>query len=285
MPEPSGGGAPDQAILTAFGVDGPEAVAKTPIAEIWRVSRADGTPAALKLYRDEGLSNEGPGLDYLAALDGEGTVRILDRRGRAVLLEWLEGPSLGDMVRGGEDVRAAHLLVEVANRLHARPVAFAGLAELPRWFGALTGLRLAPDCPARAARDLGFCRDLAGRLLADQRDIRALHGDLHHDNIRFGSRGATAFDAKGVRGERAFELANAFRNPKGVEALVRSPDRARFLRDLWSEAFAVPPGRLMAWAAVKTALSICWRAGGPVAQDAEFDLLAMFVDLLDETVG
>ena len=80
-----------------------------------------------------------------------------------------------------------------------------------------------------------------------------------------------------------YELANAFRNPRGADQLIRNPSRIRFLRDLWSTEFAVSKKRLMQWACVKVGLSICWRAGDVVAVDKELDLLEIFFGILDET--
>ena len=137
-------------------------------------------------------------------------------------------------------------------------------------------LRVSPDVPKQTHDDIGFCRDLARHLLASQTDIRPLHGDLHHDNIRLSDRGYCAFDAKGVVGERAYELANAFRNPKGIPDLIRDPSRIARLRELWSREFQVSPRRLMQWATVKVALSISWRSGGTLIADPECDLLSIF---------
>lgn len=268
------------ALARRFGIAAAEFVDRTAIAVVWQVELAAGGTAALKLFHSEGLSNEGPGLAWMRAMDGAGVVRLLDQEGPAVLMEWQAGPSLGDLTREGEDERAARELLSVAGKLHSGEDRGAGL-ELPAlgdWFRALRELRFAAECPPEAARDMLAARDIAARLLADPRDVRSLHGDLHHDNIRDGARGWLAFDAKGVRGERAYELANAFRNPKGAEALVAEPARIAFLADLWSEGFGVERGRLLDWAAVKCALSICWRAKGAVAQDAEFGLLARLLE-------
>ncbi|WP_217898977.1 aminoglycoside phosphotransferase family protein [Oceanicola sp. 22II-s10i] len=252
----------------------------TAIATVWRVTLADGSGAALKLFHDSGLANEGPGLDWLAARDGRGAVRLLRRAGRAVLMEWAPGPSLGDLSRTGQDMAASRHLLDVAQAVHAGSAGdLRGLPDLGDWFAALLKLAVAPDCPVSAAADLWRARDLARGLLASQRDVIALHGDLHHDNVRHGPRGWLAFDAKGVRGERAYELANAFRNPKGAERLQRDPARIAACADLWSAGLGVARGRLLDWAAAKCALSIVWRARGPVAADAEFDLLSLLLDV------
>ncbi|GGM03574.1 aminoglycoside/hydroxyurea antibiotic resistance kinase [Pseudooceanicola nanhaiensis] len=268
-----------EALARRFGIAAAGLVERTAIAVVWRVELAGGGVAGLKVFHEEGLANEGPGLAWMRARDGAGVVRLLDQQGRAVLMEWQEGPSLGDLVRRGEDARAARELLSVAQRLHQGADTGAGLSlpPLDAWFGALRDVTLAAACPPEAARDMLAARDIAERLLAAPREVRGLHGDLHHDNIRDGARGWLAFDAKGVRGERAYELANAFRNPKGAAALVADPARIAALADLWSEGFGVERTRLLDWAAAKCALSICWRAKGPVGADAEFGLLARLI--------
>ena len=83
---------------------------------------------------------------------------------------------------------------------------------LERWFGALFH-------KAAADRDAGIesiyvrSASRAAQLLADQQDVRVLHGDIHHRNIRKSSRGWLSFDPKGVVGERAYECANTLCNP------------------------------------------------------------------------
>jgi streptomycin 6-kinase len=125
-------------------------------------------------------------------------------------------------------------------------------------------------------------KTLAETLLASQSDPVPLHGDLHHDNVRLGLRGFCAFGAKGVLGERAFELANGFRNPKGLEPLHRSVERVRFLADFWSREFTVSRPRLLGWAAANCALAIAARSAGTLHLDQELDLLAVLLHVAAE---
>ncbi len=55
----------------------------------------------------------------------------------------------------------------------------------------------------------------ARSLLAAQREVGALHGDIHHGNILdFGpERGWLAIDPNRLCGDRAFDYANLFCNP------------------------------------------------------------------------
>ncbi len=273
---------PAPEILDSFQAREPAFVVETALATIWKVRSPRGE-AALKVYHGEDMKNEAAGFDLLAAWDGHGAAKLYGRTARAALLEWLPGPSLGDLTRTGRDDDAAAHLGEAARTLHARSMPAAmKLPDLTDWLADLFAVTFAPSCPPDTRRNMGRCQALARRLLSSPTETAALHGDLHHDNIRWSERGYCAFDAKGVRGDRAFELANAFRNPIGAEDRQRDPARVRHLADCWSESFAVDRSRLLAWAAVKCALSIAWRAGGPLERDPEFDLLALLTSIAPE---
>ncbi len=262
--------------LADFNASNPEFVTKTPIATIWKVQSPFG-PAALKLYHRPDMGAERHGFTLMAALNGQGAAKIYQTTQNAALTEWLDGPSLGDLSRNGKDGEATKILAQVALTLHENTPESPNLPSLTQRFQALKTLRFA--CPDAAKHSLQRAQTLAAHLLDTQTDIRPLHGDLHHDNIRLTPRGHLAFDAKGIVGERAFELANAFRNPKGAEALHRDPTRIRHLAQSWGQAFSFDPRRLLNWAAAKCALSIAWRSGGTVKDDPEFDLLSTLLEL------
>jgi len=273
---------PKPDILVEFSVSDPVFVEETAIAIVWKVRSADGSFAALKIYKKPDMGNERKGFAFLSALNGRGAAKVLSIKDEYALTEWLDGPSLGDIARGGDDVGPNRLLVAVANQIHADIIHVdSKLPNLTDWFGALFTLQFAETCPQSARENILSAQVLARKALAEQRDIRPLHGDLHHDNIRASARGHCAFDAKGVLGERAYELANAFRNPKGADKTIRDPARINQLLDLWSHGFCVERRRLLIWATAKCALSIAWRSGPVLAQDPEFDLLATFLRLLD----
>lgn len=44
---------------------------------------------------------------------------MLAQRGDALLMEWCDGPSLGDLVRAGQDEEATEVLCDVIQTLHA----------------------------------------------------------------------------------------------------------------------------------------------------------------------
>lgn len=275
---------PPQDILRRFGVSDPQFVVRTQIATIWRVSLRADTHAALKVYENRDMQNERYGIAYLSEAEGSSAAYVFDSTRSAVLLEWLAGPSLGDLSRSGRDKEAAVELVSVANALHQQQRQTPqDWPRLQSWFAPLFSLQFSADCAPKTRRAMLTARVVAKNLLADDSDPKPLHGDLHHDNVRLGPRGYCAFDAKGVVGARAYELANAFRNPKGMPEAVRDVSRIRFLRDCWSAAFSVDANTLMAWAVAKSALSIAWRCDGVLSDDPEVDLLMRFIFVLHKT--
>jgi streptomycin 6-kinase len=94
----------------------------------------------------------------------------------------------------------------------------------------------------------------ASNLLATQREIVVLHGDMHHRNVlNFGSRGWLAIDPKGLIGERYFDYANIFCNLDNETATM--PGRlARQVRVV-AEAAHLERSRLLAWVAAWAGLS------------------------------
>ena len=273
---------PPTALLNRFAVSDPTHVAQTDIATVWKVRRNTGQPAALKLYHDGDMRNEAAGFDFLQGCAGNGAAAVYDRYAAAALIEWLEGPSLGDLTRQGSDTEAGLRLVQVAVCLqmakHGNPARFPVISD---WLRDLFDIQLGPDCQPSTRQDIARCQAIARDLLATMQEARPLHGDLHHDNVRGGPRGDCAFDAKGVLGDPAYELANAFRNPKGADDLVRDPGRIRTMADLWSDRLGVERRRLLNWAAVKCALSIAWRSTGALSTDPELDLLSILLHIAE----
>ncbi|MEX0350699.1 MAG: aminoglycoside phosphotransferase family protein [Paracoccaceae bacterium] len=266
------------AALRRLNLSHPHPLGTSPIAKVWQVTQAGGTKAALKLYSRADRANEGPGIALLRAWADRGAAQVLVDDGPVLLLEFLDGPLLGDLARSGEDVRAAEILADTAARLHRRPV--PSVPDLPRLeaiIAPLFSLKRGAACDDEFWQDIQRAQHMARDLLNSQPAQVPLHGDLHHDNVILTESGPRVIDAKGYFGDPAFEMANALRNPRGLPDLVRDPQRIRRCTTLYAEAMAVDPKRLSAWVAVKCALSITWRAKGYLTTDKENDLLALFL--------
>jgi streptomycin 6-kinase len=104
--------------------------------------------------------------------------------------------------------------------------------------------------------------DLALRLLADPREVRVLHGDIHHRNIRQSPPGWLAFDPKGLVGERTYDCANALCNPyRGQprhDPLVHDERRLLTHAGILADALEIELGRVLQFTFVNACLSAGW---------------------------
>ncbi|MEU1278673.1 aminoglycoside phosphotransferase family protein [Streptomyces sp. NPDC005805] len=217
------------------------------------VTRADGTPAVLKLQQvDEETAGE-----WLAlrTWDGDGAARLLahDEATGTLLLERLRpGTQLASLPDGRAAVR---VLAGVLARLSAVPappglrrlgdVLADTLAALP---GALAGpvdeegRRLLRECVA------------AVREVADEPGDRLLHWDLHYENVLAARREPwLAIDPKPLAGDPGFELLPALWNRF-------DPAEVRWRFDLLTEALGLDRERARAWTLGRVLQSGVWEA-------------------------
>jgi streptomycin 6-kinase len=229
----------------------------TPAARLLPVLRRD-EPAILKLAFEK---EERLGGVLMTWWDGDGAARVLACDADALLLERATGcASLADMARGGRDDEASRILCAVAARLHApRAKPLPKLTPLAHWFRALE------PAAAKHGGILPRCLQTARSLLADPREVCALHGDLHHDNVLdFGARGWLAIDPKHLVGERTFDFANIFTNPDLADPTRPvATDPGRFARrlEVVIEAAQLDRDRLLRWIIAWTGLSAAWFLG------------------------
>lgn len=141
--------------------------------------------------------------DALKLWDGDGAVRLLDRRGRALLEERaLPGTDLSML----DETAATATAVELASRL---------------WLPAQAPFRpvrqAVEDWIARAEREGAELVPLASELLAELNPAAewVVHGDFHHHNIvRHGER-YVAIDPKPYAADREYDVPAFLWNPLG----------------------------------------------------------------------
>jgi streptomycin 6-kinase len=248
--------------LAAWGLSSPQLLTQTPTSRIYTVDRG-GETLVLKLL-SAAETEEQRGALSLLAFAGHGAVRLLRHDAGAQLMEYAAGEELVTLVERGEDERATQVIAAVIAQLHSVSQADppSGLVPLERWFQALFA-RAEADRRAGAASIYVRGADLAAGLLAEQRDRRVLHGDIHHYNIRQSPRGWLAFDPKGLVGERTYDCANTLCNPVMPE-LVH--DERRLLRTaaILAEGLALERWRVLAYAYAYACLNASWwlRPGG-----------------------
>jgi streptomycin 6-kinase len=186
-------------------------------------------------------------------MQGNGVAKVLKYDGHAILMERATGGnSLLEMVKNGCDDHASRVICGVVQKLHATKQPFpAGSVPLEVWFKELE-----PGA-AKYGGVLAESSKIAIELVNNQKDIVALHGDVHHSNILdFGDKGWLAIDPKGLVGERAFDYVNIFCNPDA--AIATTPGRLARQVKIVSKAAKIHPTRLVQWIMAWAGLSAAW---------------------------
>jgi streptomycin 6-kinase len=228
-----------------------------------------GEAAMLKITAVE---EELRGATVLEWWDGGGAARVLARHGEALLLERATGMAcLAEMARAGGDEAACRVLCAVAAQLHApKAKPLPELIPLTDWFRELE------PAAARHGGILMRCARYARALLDDQREVKVLHGDLHHGNVLdFGARGWLAIDPKGLIGERGFDFANIFTNPDlddPSRPVATKPGYFARRIEIVASAAGLSRKRLLYWILAWTGLSAAWFLGDGDHQSAAIDL-------------
>jgi streptomycin 6-kinase len=242
------------------------------------VTRADGTPAVLKL----GPATAGHLRDEAAALDafdGHGAVRVLGRDDeRGALL--LERAIPGTRSRSNDEA-----VVDVMRRLHREPppdCPLPALSTLRRAFVAHMD-RFPGDAPV-PRRLVERANQLFADLDASAERPVVLHGDLHHDNVLAATREPwLAIDPFGIIGDAGFDAGAMLYNPEPEvrdEALLHLvPARVELIADRLS----LPIERVRAWGFVMAVLSEVWTAeGGEPVGGRPLDVALLLEPRLDD---
>ncbi|WP_420003356.1 aminoglycoside phosphotransferase family protein [Arenibacterium sp. LLYu02] len=265
---------PLEAMMRDWGLEEPRVLAQTPAADLWRVRRGS-RELVLKHYRKGHMGNEATGAAYLSRLPPGLGPKICEVTPDALLMEYLDGHPLAEAVRRASDnvqqdalVSADRRLAQVAADLAAAGVSTEGLLSVSEVF--------APLLQSESGR---WAQEL--QALLEATPWGALHGDLHHDNVIETAAGeARVFDAKGLWGPTGYELANAFRHPRGCATLIAQPQVVRRRAREWAEALGTTPDLLLRWALIKVELSRVW--SDPARRDADAPLRATLRQVLAE---
>lgn len=237
-----------------WGLTSAELLTKTDRATLYRVCR-ESEELVLKLFNESGLKDESPGLCYLKIMTGLGTVRLIDNQQNAALLEFLPGPSLRDLVVGGQDDEATAILGKIICQIHAKSGADgSSLRPLSSWFRALF------ERP-KTTWDLKLARgeEIARAFLEDASMNVPLHGDIHHENVRRGKEGEWCLiDPKGLFGNPAYDVGNIFFNPYDIPETIGVG--SRFLRQvaILSETSGIERQQVIGGAYAYACLNASW---------------------------
>jgi streptomycin 6-kinase len=242
--------------LTAWELSNPQLLTQTMTSDIYTVTHHAETVIFKLLAPTE--TEEQRGALALRYFDGHGAVRLLRYDDGAHLLEYAAGDELVTLVERGEDENATRIIAQVIRQLHSVPqdAPRGGMFTLDRWFQALF-TKGAADRKAGVESIYVRGAALAVRLLADPRDVRVLHGDIHHRNIRQSNRGWLAFDPKGVVGERTYDCANTLCNPAMTE-LVHNETRLLANAAILADELDIDLPRVLAFTCAYACLNASW---------------------------
>ena len=225
------------------------------------------TPTAESLH--EGLT--------LQRWGGQGAVRLrrADPRRRALLLDWLPGPDLGDVW----DIEACETVAGLYGRLHvpALPQLATVASYVETWLRELDELGRDIPVPRRYVEQ---ALSLGPDLLADDAAPVVVHGDLHYFNVMADEAGEwLAIDPKPMAGDPHYEPAPMLWNrmdelsgPLAVGS-VRDGLRRRFHAIV--DAAGLDEARARDWVVVRMVLNAGWavqdarRAGRGLSADEQ----------------
>ncbi|MBI1256831.1 MAG: phosphotransferase [Chloroflexi bacterium] len=243
--------------LTAWNLSDAQPLAETVTSDVYTVT-SDDERMVLKLLTAYG-HEEKAGAVALAHWNGHGAVRLLRRDDQAQLMEYADGQDLIPFLNRGEDERATEIIADVITQLHSRTAAPPdGLYLLKRWFRSLFEKA---DVDRQRGLNSAFVRaaPLAEALLDDPRDVRVLHGDIHHANVRYKEgRGWLAFDPKGLLGERTYDTANTLCNLIWFGSQVENEARLLKSAEILADRLSIDLNRLLMFTFVYACLSASW---------------------------
>jgi len=242
--------------MAAWNLADPQLLTQTVTSHIYTVTQ--GTQTVILKLLSESETTEQVGALALRHFDGHGAVRLLRYDEGAHLLEYAAGDELIRLVERGEDEAATRIIAQVIRQLHCVPQdgASEGLFVLDSWFGALFQ-KAAADRQGGIESIYVRGAAIVGRLLADPRDLRVLHGDIHHRNIRMAERGWLAFDPKGVVGERTYDCANTLCNPPMPE-IAHNETRLLNTAAILADELALDLRRVLAFTYAYACLNASW---------------------------
>jgi streptomycin 6-kinase len=257
-----------------WNISDPVLIAETFSSRIWKVRLGDGSAAVvkdLKLFDD--VEDELRGAHFLSWRGGYGAVRLLGLDGNRMLLEHAGETALTERLNADGDRQATEIAAEVMARLLSPSTspAPADLQPLAERFDSLFR-------KAKAERDAGEtslyveAANIAERLLANPRELRPLHGDLHHDNIMHGPRGWLAIDPKGLIGDPGFDAANLFYNPLDRDDLCLASERIVFMAETFAATLGQDVPAILDHAIAYGCLSAAWHAEDGNAPDETREL-------------
>ena len=237
-------------------------------------------PVALKLYKQVGSGGEGAAIQFLRNLAPDVGVKVLrvNLLRTAVMLEWLEGPSLDALAGDADDTQAVTHLAHVAGRVAQTDFNY------PFLYRKITTKFQADFQNSQAAAtdpDLTRAAHLMQNLVETTTQDRVIHGDLRFENVILTKDGPRLIDPKGYVADPAFEFCKAL--TPAPAASTPADYAACIMRraPVYAGAIGTDPKRVIGWGAVVLAQRMFSGAKRAERSAAMRPFLQTFLDLAD----
>ncbi|MGP4665984.1 aminoglycoside phosphotransferase family protein [Agrobacterium pusense] len=258
----------------SWNIEAVKQIADTPAGVVYELVRDDGSLAVAKVLKKKVLTDSLRGADFIEWRAGIGCVELLDRSDDILLMEHAGTETLRDVLfRDGDDGATTEIAAEVLLRYHqpSEQPPPSSLLTLPLYFESL--FRKAEQDRSDGI-DSAYIEaaTLAQELIGQQRDIKPLHGDLHHENIMRSDRGWIIIDPAGLIGDAALDVANMFSNPLDRFDLTRSEARIASMAAIFAKALQRDERLLLQYAFAYGCLSAAWHEEDENAEERDNEL-------------
>lgn len=258
----------------SWNIEAAKQIADTPAGVVYAVTRGDGSPAVAKVLKKKVLEDSLRGADFIAWRAGVGCVELLERSNDILLMEHAGAETLRDVLfRDGDDDATTQIAADVLLQYHqpSQQPPPSSLLTLPLYFESL--FRKAEQDRTDGVESIYVdAATLAQELIDRQRDVKPLHGDLHHENIMRSGRGWIIIDPAGLIGDAALDVANMFSNPLDRFDLTRSEARIASMAAIFSRALQRDERVLLQYAFAYGCLSATWHEEDSNAEERDNEL-------------
>lgn len=253
-------------------VDDVRQIADTVVGTVFEVT-AGGQLAVIKTLKPKALEDSFRGADFMEWRDGVGCVRLIARSEDMLLMEHAGTITLRDRLLSHGDEDATRIAAEVLLSYHqsSQNALPASLLPLDRYFASLFA-RAKLDHQHGVESVFVEGARIAETLVSDQKDIKPLHGDLHHENIVLGPRGWLIIDPVGLIGDAALDVANMFSNPLDRFDLTRDGSRIEFMAEVFSQTLKRDVRTILSYAFAYGCLSAAWHEEDGNAEERDNEL-------------
>ncbi len=266
-------------------VESARQIADTVVGTLFEVTRADGELNVVKVLKPRAFEDSLRGAVFMAWRNGIGCIRLIARSENALLMEHAGKVTLRDHMETHGDTEATRIAAEVLKEYH-RPsdtTTPSSLQPLTRYFASL--FRKAAEDRRNDIRGMFTeAAEMAYGLIARQKDVKPLHGDLHHENIMFGPRGWLIIDPAGLIGDPALDVANMFSNPLDRHDLTRNEERIVSMAGIFAETLGRDVRTILRYGFAYGCLSAAWHDedGNMKDRDDELAVAAAIRNVLNQ---